>query len=239
MKIAIVGGGPSSKEAPWDNKDYQIWALGNQMQRWEGKRVDAIFEVHEDLSEHDHKYPQWLVDFNKPLIVSDKFPIKADHVKTFDYDKLSYIGDYFTSSPANMMAYAISLNPEEIAIAGVDMAVDDHEYFMQRPCMEMWVGYAMGKGIRVTIAKSSTLCKSSYREGRDLRKGDRGLNQGPFSSLEFLRMANEHSAEIERCNALIQTHDGAKQAYERLAKVARAKESGTDIKSLSEGIVIG
>ena len=58
-------------------------------------------------------------------------------------------------------------------------------------------------------------------------------------------MAQRH---VERMNALradmealerqIAAHDGARQAYERMAKVARAVEAGDEIKTLTDSAVI-
>ncbi len=245
MKIAIVCGSPSFKDAPFDDNSWQIWGLGNQLHRFEGRRIDRLFEIHEDLSEHDERYPQWLVDHKIPLVVSDKFPIKQDNSIVFDYAKASkMIGDYFTSSAAVMIAQAIMDGAKEIGIWGVDMAVDDHEYYKQRPCMEAWIGYARGRGINVSVADSSPVGRSDYREGRDWRK-DREAGIPPFTNSELLSMARQHQEAIKVIDEKIRVfqlnraaHDGSVQTYERLAKVARAVESGNKIQSLSDGVVL-
>lgn len=241
MKIAIVGGAGSAKDAPFDDESWEIWVLGNQMQRYEGKRVSLIFEVHENLNEHDSRYPQWLVDKCIPLVVSDVFPISCSHSVVFDYD--SPIGENFSSSPAVMMCHAIKQNPEKIGIWGVDMALDEHEYFMQRPAMEQWIGYAKGIGIDVYIHPDSPLGHTTYREGRDWPdKAFDGYDDGDFSmmaqkhrdmmalveaELSGLMAAQER---IDELKAKYQGHDGARQVYERLEKLYRAKSCGLDVK---------
>jgi len=91
MKIAIVCGSPSSEFlAPFEDEDWEIWVLGNRYDKHEHHRVTRIFEIHDDLSEHEHPdlYAQWLRDKNIPLIVGEKFPEKGKHVKVFPYDEV-------------------------------------------------------------------------------------------------------------------------------------------------------
>jgi len=239
MKVTIIGGAPGWKEADFNAE--HVWVLGNQMDRYQNKRVTRIFEVHENLSEHDKIYPQWLINHNIPLVVSDQFP-KCLHSIIFNYDKArQLIGENFSSTPSVMMAQAVLDGAKEIDIYGIDMALDEHEYFMQRPCMEQWIGYAKGLGIKVTI-HDSPLGYTTYREGRDWPdKGFTGYDEN-----EYQEMAQYHQKEMDkmefelaklmatqdRCTELkakFQGHDGARQVYKRLAKLQRAKDSGLDV----------
>lgn len=240
MKVALVGGAKSSKDAPWDDDSWEVWALGNQMQRYKGKRVTRIFEIHENLDEHDSIYPQWLAAHNIPMVVSDKFPIKPDHSIVFDYCAArDLIGENFSSSPAVMMAQAIMDGAEEISIYGVDMALDEHEYFMQRPCMEQWIGYAKGRGIKVFIHPDSPLGYSTYREGRDWpNKGFDGFDDGDYREMYDMHRQHKEALEIQinelqpQLDAKIAEYHarhGAMQTYERLQKLHRAKAGGLDV----------
>jgi len=149
------------------------------------------------------------------------------------------------------MAMAILEGATEIGVYGVDMAVTDHEYFWQRPCMWGWVRFARGRGIKVTIPKESALCKMDYQEGRDWQGGKTvtGSNPAfakpPFTQAAFNEMADIHIKKIVEYNnqiagleQLINTHAGCQQAYERLTKVARAVESGVDNLTLSGTVTI-
>ena len=256
MKVAIVCGSPSSEFlAPFDDESWEVWVLGNRFDRFSSKRVTRIFEIHDDLTQHASEYPQWLVDKGLPLIVGEKFPIKEGNVVEFPFDACKeLIGqDYLSSSSAYMMGYAILQGATHIGIYGVDMATDDHEYFWQRPCMEGWIQFAKGRGIEVIIPNVSSIGKCSYIEGRDFkpnkRLSDMGLNpvfsKPPFTNAAFTEMAQVHINKIQEYNnqiaqlqQLIQTHDGCKQTYERLAKVARAVESGVDNLTLSGTVTI-
>jgi hypothetical protein len=242
-KIAIVCGSPSSEFlAPFDNKEWDIWVLGNRLNKFKDKRVTRIFEIHDDiLKEGGLKYAKWLVSQNIPMVVGEKFPVTAKHVKVFPFDKAEkLIGHtYLTSSSAYMMAMAILDGATHIGVYGVDMAVDDHEYFWQRPCMDGWIHFARGRGIEVIIPEVSNVGKCDYVEGRG-RGGKPDFSKAPYTQEEFLKMAQIHAnkidvlqAQIVQLQADIHTHGGAQQVYERLAKVARATEAGIKLDSLT------
>jgi len=233
MKIAIVGGCPSTEYmAPYADPDWEIWVHGNQMDRHLNRRVTRIFEIHEDLSEHDPDYADWLVGLGIPMVVSSKFPMKADWISVFP-DECDVLEE-LTSTPAYMMALAIHEGATDIALYGVDMAVDDHEYFKQRPAMYAWIGYAKGRGINVTVADGSSLFVDKYKEGRDWRK----KADTPFSEQGFLEMTAYHQEKIEELSNQVKAHSGCLQVYTRLAKVARGLESGQDIKNLTDSLLI-
>lgn len=233
MRVAIVGGCPSTEYlAPFSEHDWEIWVHGNQLDRHENRRVTRIFEIHDDLSEHPPEYPQWLVDKNIPMVVGSKFPIQADHVTVFP--ESCNVLEKLTSTPAYMMAMAIHEKAIHIGIYGVEMAVDDHEYFKQRPAMYAWIAYAKGLGIGITIPEESSLFVDKYKEGRDWGK----KTDGPFTEAGFQEMADIHQQKIDEYNQLIQTHAGCLQSYQRLAKIARAMESGQDVKNLTDSLII-
>lgn len=248
MKVAIVCGSPSSEfMAPYDDQEVEIWVLGNRAQRHLDKRVTRIFEVHDNLSEHGDvvKYYQWLESLRIPLIVGEKWPsfhlpTVPSHVNEFPYDKVEklYGSLYLTSSPAYMIAYALLMGVEELQIYGVDLSISDHEYFWQRPCVEAWIGFAKGRGVKVVIPEVSHVGKSRYVEGRDWGND---TEVGIFSEESFAAMAAEHKAEMdavqdERRKLALKAaaHDGAMQVYNNLSKTARAVASQIDVKSLSE-----
>lgn len=233
MKAAIVGGAPSGDMAFTDHWD-EIWGLGNQLQKYANKPFTRLFEIHDNLSEHDSRYPQWLVDQKIPLTVSDMFPIKAEGIEVYPKNKANAIfSEGLSSSPAYMMAYAILNKATEIGIFGVDMAVNDHEYFKQRPAMYAWIGYAKGRGIKITIPDESSLCKDTYDEGRDWNQP-----KGPFSMDSFDRMIQEHQEKQKQAEAQAYSHQGSISAYTHMKKIARAIESGQQIKNLNDSVEI-
>lgn len=250
-KIAIVCGSPSSEMlAPFEDESWEIWVLGNRMNRFAGKRVTRIFEIHDDLKEHGDivAYVTYLVNLKIPMVVGRGFPLYLSEsfakaiVEEFPFAAAVHLfgSKYLTSSSAYMMALALIEGATEIGIFGVDMAIDDHEYFWQRPCMEAWIGFAKGRGVKVTIPEISPIGKCDYVEGEN-SGGKPEFKQFPFTEEEFLRMASEHEnkmleieQQVSELNCKYQIHDGAKQTYQRLAQVARATEAGIKINSLSQ-----
>ena len=238
-KLAIVCGSPSSEmEAPFDDKDYEVWVLGNRANNY--PRFDLIFEIHDVILENGEGYPQWLVDRGVPLIVGDKFPIKADNVTVFPYDESEELFGslYLTSSPAMMLCYAMLQGYQDIELYGIDLAIDDFEYFWQRPCMEAWIGFARGRGHRVKLHALSPVCKAAYVEGRG-SGGKPVFSKPPFTEDGFLELAGRHEKKVAKLNkeihvlqAKIHSNDGARQAYTQLGRVARSIEAGNDIPSL-------
>lgn len=228
MKIAIVGAAKDSQmEAPFDDESWEIWVLGNQITDYQGKRVSRIFEVHDNLTEHPKEYPEFLRDLGVRLIVGDNFPLKGDNITVYPYSEVDELfgAHYLTSSPAYMVAYAVYLGAKEISVYGIKMAIDDHEYFKQRACFEAWLGFAKGLGIKVTVHESSPILKSNYDEGRHWNN----VEKGPFTEDNLLRHAKKHQEMEEHYRKMMLTHNGARQTYENLAKVARGVDSGLPI----------
>ena len=255
-KVAIVGGSPLTRGlAPHDDESWQIWVLGNQIDRYADKRVNVIFEVHDNLSEHGNinEYKSLLISEvkkrNALLVTGEKW----EH-RLVDYDWAVYPeqeikaildGNFLTSSPAYMMAFAILQGASEIGIYGVEMAVDDHEYFKQRTAMYAWIAYAKAKGIKVIIPKESALFKESYIEGKHWNNPDIVSGTLPFTEAEFNKTAAMHEQSMAECTNEItllqakhQTHNGAVQVYKRLAQVARAIESGVNVINLTDSMDI-
>ena len=244
-KLAIVCGGPSSEmKAPFDDPDYEVWVLGNRANNYPG--FDLMFEIHDVTSENGSKYPKWLVDKNIPLIVGKDFPIKADHVSVFPFDESEKLNGslYLTSSPAMMVCLAMLRGYPYMELYGIDLCIDDFEYFWQRPNMEYWIGFARGKGHEVVVHELSPVCKADYVEGMD-SGGKPDFAKPPFTEAEFIALANrqakqadEKKRQIRSLTDQIYGHDGARQTYASLARTARAIEAGNDIKTLDVTVAL-
>ena len=239
-KLAIVCGGPSSElKAPFNDSNYEIWVLGNRCQNY--PRYDLIFEIHDGIDEeHDERYPQWLVDKNIPLVVGRNFPIEAKHVTTFPFaESEGLVGSlYLTSSPAMMLCLALLRGYPYVELYGVDLAIEDFEYFWQRPCMEFWIGFARGRGCEVVLHELSPVCRADYVEGME-SGGKPDFAKPPFTEHELIGQAKVHSAKIAELKTSIKAftdrihgHEGARQVYTNLARTARSVEVGNDIKTL-------
>lgn len=163
MKIAIVGGAPSSRDlAPYDDTEWTIWTL-SPANRGLVKRADAWFELHalSDLEsprwrEWNGTYLKYLRGLSVPVYMQTKNDLVPNAVVFPTSDIAEFDAAFFTSSMAMMLAYAITLKPEELAVYGVDCS-SDGEYGYERPGVQYFVRLARQRGIKVTIPPESDL----------------------------------------------------------------------------------
>lgn len=253
MKIAIVGGTESWQQAPFEDKEWKIWVIANQLPQYDQKRVDLIFEIHNDFSNRPEGYAEAIASHKFPMIVGEHYPVKADHIQVFDFEASAKLMDYggklnLTSTPAYMISHALTEyhlkgeTVEEIGLFGIDMAVDDTEYFYEQPCVKEWMGLARGHGIKIFIPEGCPIGAPHYSEGITANSPEAF---GPFSEENFLELATMHQEQIdaisEQRDALrykMEAHGGAKQAYERMAKTARAATAGQEFKNLTQTVRI-
>jgi hypothetical protein len=65
---------------------------------------------------------------------------------------------YFNSTAAYAIAYAVWLGVRKISIFGMDFTyANSHQAEQGRACVEYWLGIASARGIKVSVAKSSSL----------------------------------------------------------------------------------
>lgn len=169
MKIAILGGAPSSRMlAPFNDPTWEIWACSPS--NYSLPRVDAWFELHlldrkiahpmnapyiHTLAEHprvyvahpDDRFPNAIKFPVAPLL--EKYGVRYEEGgPRYDY--------FFSSSVAYMLAFAIEHRPEKIGIWGVDMAAHE-EWAFQRPACQYFIQKAIEAGIRIKIPNASDL----------------------------------------------------------------------------------
>lgn len=164
LKVALIGTAPSSRMlAPFGDPSWTIWACspGNMGIL---PRADAWFEVHKNLHWEEYRsyglpYIDWLNKQTFPVYMQDReycpraeiFPMEA-MVKEFGKD-------FFTSTFAWMMAFAIYKGAKEIALFGIDMASRD-EYILQRPGFYFFRHLAQQRGIKVSAPHESDIMQS-------------------------------------------------------------------------------
>jgi len=162
-RIAIVGKAPSSRElAPYGNDSWEIWTLADLVVAQIAPRFDRHFELHPIhwFEQQNKLYLQWMQTVkDKPIYlraIDERVPAGVEYPKE---KVIKFFGcRYFTNTVSWMLALAIMERPEEIGIWGVDMAQSE-EYAAQRPSCELFIGFALGLGIQVTIPAESDLLK--------------------------------------------------------------------------------
>ena len=161
-KIAIVGTAPSScRDAPYDDESWEIWTLGAGVENC--KRITKLFELHtQQVLEEANSWLGLLPHLKEKgenVILGHANPILPDATPFPKDELIAKFGNYFTSSIAWMIAYAIHQDPEAIGLWGIDM-MGQEEYGNQRPCCEYLLGIARGMNIMLSVADESPLLRS-------------------------------------------------------------------------------
>jgi len=221
QKVAIVGTAPSAVAAPYDDPSFEIWTLNGA---WGEARTDRHFQMHAPDREHirgicgDH-YINWLATFPGPVYMQSTVDWVPSSV-VFPIEKLAReFPEQWGCTPCYMLALAIHEGFHEIAICGIEM-IADSEYRSQREPVQFFVGFALGRGIKVTFPGGSALEKRSIRYGYD----------HPPEIPDALTAAfkREYALAEERWNVAtvaLQRAEGARQAFEAMGLAERAKQA--------------
>lgn len=162
LKIAVVGTSSTSvNEAPWKDPSWQIWSLGKNSVQCQ--RFDRWFELHtrdvlEAANALSHRHDFLKAAGNKLMVGHNCWPEFPDAQMYPWAEIVGKFGKYLTSSLAEMIALAIHEGAAEIGLWGVDMVCPE-EYAHQRASCEYLLGIAVGKGIKVTVAKESPILR--------------------------------------------------------------------------------
>lgn len=111
----------------------------------------------------------WIRRSKVPVVTSRPHP---DYPATCAYpleDVLNTLGhDYFNSTAAYAVAYAIYVGATRISIFGMDFTYpNSHDAEKGRGCVEFWLGQAHARGIKINLPKTTTLLDSNHpREAR-------------------------------------------------------------------------
>lgn len=112
---------------------------------------------------------EWMKTTDKTIITSREHP----HYPTLQAfpleDVLNTLGhDYFNSTAAYAVAYAIYRGASKITCFGMDYSyANNHHAEKGRACVEFWLGYARARGIELAMPGESTLMDANC--GRDSR----------------------------------------------------------------------
>lgn len=154
-KIAIVGGHPEFwASAPFDDSSWEIWAFSRGV--WKERelpRWDRWFELHDSKKYRKWEDTYWkgYGDFLKAN--NGKVTELADFPRTKLIERFGTW--FFRGGQAPwLIAYAITLNPSEIGIWGIEALGD---YKPQRYCIQHFIQLARDAGIKVTVPEGCTL----------------------------------------------------------------------------------
>lgn len=106
----------------------------------------------------------WIKTSKVPVVTSRNHP---DYPALVDFpleDVLNNLGhDYFNSTAAYAIAFAIHTGVAKISLFGMDFSYpNQHDAEKGRACVEYWLGQAQARGILITLPKTTTLMDACY-----------------------------------------------------------------------------
>ena len=172
-RVVITGAGKSLRTIPWHDESWEVWGINNfwnAMRDPEGRlRADRWFELHPPTPGIQDPYDmQWLRDCPVPIYTTESFPENPRAV-VFPVDALAQqFRDYFACTFAYQIAFAMAEGFEEIAVHGLELVYGtQREATVERSCVDWWLGFAEGRGLRVTIPEGDQVVRHWSRYGFD------------------------------------------------------------------------
>ncbi len=113
---------------------------------------------------------QWIKTSPVPVVTSRKHPEYPALVEFPLEDILNHLGhDYFNSTAAYAVAFAIHVGATKISLFGMDFTYPNvHDAEKGRACVEFWLGQAHARGLNINLPKTSTLMDSCYPQASRL-----------------------------------------------------------------------
>lgn len=147
----------------------------------------------------------WIRTHRGPIMTSRAHPDYPGLVEFPLEAVLNDLGhDYFNSTAAYAIAFAIHIGVEKISVFGMDFTYPDaHDAEKGRACVEFWLGTAAARGIKISLPKTTTLMdamgtRASRLYGYDTQDVTLVMQANGQVKLEFVeRTTLPTAAEIE------------------------------------------
>jgi protein-L-isoaspartate O-methyltransferase len=106
----------------------------------------------------------WMKHSKIPIITSRSHPDYPSLVEFPLEDSLNNLGhDYFNSTAAYAVAFAIHIGATTISLFGLDFTYESHKHAEKgRACVEFWLGQAHARGIKINLPKTTSLLDSYH-----------------------------------------------------------------------------
>lgn len=106
----------------------------------------------------------WLKHHPGPIVTSRAHPDYPGLVEFPLEAVLNDLGhDYFNSTAAYAIAFAIHIGVEKISVFGMDFTYPNaHDAEKGRACVEFWLGVATARGIKISLPKTTTLMDAMH-----------------------------------------------------------------------------
>lgn len=164
--LTILGLGERGEAETWGER---IWALP-----WDymaAPRAEMLFEMHDRVlwERRERGYLERLQTSDVEIVMQrthDDIPMSvafpfdhADSVLWRGFPRASHGQfNWYNSSPAYMLAYALLNGEKRIRLEGINVK-SDSEFFKEQPCLSYILGWAVAKGVRIEIPQRSDLCR--------------------------------------------------------------------------------
>lgn len=160
-RMAMLGTAPTMTAAPFDDPEYEIWAVAQCATFPSFRRGDVLFELHtrdywanEAITKRLNAWQGRLImqDHYEEIPKSERFPIEA----VLQYRR------YHRTSITYMLALAyhsfkLTGKPWHVGLFGIHMEDVREEYAEQRPCCEYWLGRMEDAGMDIFISAGAVL----------------------------------------------------------------------------------
>ena len=182
-RVALIGGAPSATyadpEPPWEWPEWAIWGLNSMWavhDRPAGLRADRWFELHPYAVQTPAEVDAVLT-CPVPIYVFDpeEWPQRAG-ARLTRYPTREVVGAFaewgmppaFASTMAYQVALALHEGAWEIGLWGIDLAFGTcRERAVERGNLAMWLGFAAGRGVKVSGPSAASLMGHEYRYGQE------------------------------------------------------------------------
>lgn len=153
VRICIIGKGPGWEDAPVEG---ETWGVNSLILRRPVKLAFQMHDIEKDISTGRLSIIKQVEEINRlgiPVVTGKKYKFLPTAIP-FPIDEMPV--KYFTNSIAYMIAYAIYKGATEIDLYGISFFVK-HEFLVERPCVEFWIGLAIARGIKVNVHDPTTI----------------------------------------------------------------------------------
>jgi hypothetical protein len=212
-KVALVGFASTSRHlAPYDDDEWEIWALNESHGTPWLRRITRYFQIHQEwdfMKGGNQTYKlhrHWLQqDHPFPIYMQKDFPQVPSCVK-YPLDGISEkylprvmrgeeVNRYFTSSYSFMMAMALFDGRfDTIGTWGFEMGTDT-EFRYQKGSTEFWMGLAAGLGKELYIPEKCQLLSGAiygWEASRMINRQRLEFYQAQWEDKQKAQMASYH-----------------------------------------------
>lgn len=203
-RVALVALGPSSSNYHLSQSKKkgvtvfdEVWTVNSTY-----LAADKIW-VMDDLRRVERRYPDWalrLRDSKTPIITCHGYP---EYPESIEYPLAAVVDhlkdDYFSVTPAYMVAYAIHIGVRELWVYGCDFFYPGNVAVESgAACMAYWLGIARERRMSYKIPHDSTLLDCHLTQVVDDKAGKRylyGYDYNPGESYD--RIGTGQATELD------------------------------------------